>query len=137
MTYQKALRQTFLSLLLSWRRIPIYACEILGCLRDGARALGVLLLLLLGPALALFAPALALLLLTDDRKQAKGREKLRTEIQQHYGQLRQRTISEQTIKPEPTTYAPKPQPITCRHCGGSGCLGEYEQCAWCDGTGRG
>lgn len=24
----------------------------------------------------------------------------------------------------------------CRHCGGSGWLGTYEQCSWCDGTGR-
>lgn len=23
----------------------------------------------------------------------------------------------------------------CKHCGGSGWLGRYEQCPWCDGTG--
>jgi len=25
----------------------------------------------------------------------------------------------------------------CKHCGGTGWLGRYEQCYWCDGTGRG
>lgn len=25
----------------------------------------------------------------------------------------------------------------CKHCGGSGWLGKYEQCPWCDGTGKG
>jgi hypothetical protein len=23
----------------------------------------------------------------------------------------------------------------CKHCGGTGWLGKYEQCPWCDGTG--
>jgi len=25
----------------------------------------------------------------------------------------------------------------CKHCGGIGWLGRYEQCPWCDGTGKG
>jgi hypothetical protein len=25
----------------------------------------------------------------------------------------------------------------CTHCGGTGWLGKYEQCYWCDGTGKG
>lgn len=73
MTYRKALRDTFVGLLLSWRRLPIYAGEILEHLRDGAYALWVTLLLLLGPALALFSPLLAFLVLVDQRKQERAR----------------------------------------------------------------
>ncbi|ATI15678.1 hypothetical protein [Bordetella phage vB_BbrM_PHB04] len=71
MTYREALRESFVALLLSWRRLPVYGREILDELGDALRALGVALLLLLGPVLALLAPLWAFLVLADERKRAK------------------------------------------------------------------
>lgn len=90
MTYREALREAFVRLLLIWRRVPEAAGEVWRRFNGFAYDLIVLVVALIGPALALLSPLLAFLVLADDRKRARARAEARRKIDEQYGHMRQK-----------------------------------------------
>lgn len=90
MTYREALREAFVRLLLSWRRVPEAAGEVWRRFNGFAYDLIVLVVALIGPVLALFAPLFAFLVLADYRKRVRARAEAEREIDEQYGRMRQK-----------------------------------------------
>lgn len=91
MTYWQATKDSFVSLLTTWRLLPKYGEEMFDHLIDGLAALGAFLLLLVGPVLAPFAPIWAFLWMKASRDQEQSRAYAQRKIDEHYGSRHQRT----------------------------------------------
>jgi len=90
MNYREAVREAFVDLLGSWRLLPTAVMELRDCFLAWALALLSVILLILGPLLALLSPVMAFVWLHADREGKRNRAEAQRKIDEHYGSRHQR-----------------------------------------------